>query len=236
MELRVEWLGRLAYRSAWQRQHELVAARAAGDVDDHLLLVEHDRVLTLGRHSDAGHIRATSAELERRGVEIVRVERGGEVTYHGPGQLVAYPIVKLADRGVLLRPFVRALEDAMARTTAAYGVVAGRRDGYPGCWVGVGGDRVRKIGALGLRLERGVTFHGIALNITTELADFGLIDPCGMPDVEVTSIAREAGWRGGTAGPTTESVRGAAIHFAAAFDALLRDAASATVAPVAVPG
>ncbi len=113
MALRDEWLGRVAYQCAWDRQHELVAARVAGWVPDTLLLLEHDAVLTLGRNADAVHIRATDVELQRRGIDTLRVERGGEVTYHGPGQLVAYPIVRLADAGLLLRPFVRALELAM---------------------------------------------------------------------------------------------------------------------------
>jgi lipoyl(octanoyl) transferase len=105
MDLTVEWLGRMPYRPAWERQRELVAARVAGEIPDTLLLVEHEPVLTLGRHATEVHVRATPTELAARGIEVVRVERGGEVTYHGPGQLVAYPIVRLAERGVLLRPF-----------------------------------------------------------------------------------------------------------------------------------
>ncbi len=167
MDLVVEWLGHLPYRDAWQRQRSLVEARVSGNAPDTLLLVEHDAVLTLGRHAADTHVLASPAELERRGIEVIRVERGGEVTYHGPGQLVAYPIVKLADRGVLLRPFVRALELAMADAADSYGVTAAPRPGYPGAWVDLDGPRPRKLGALGLRVERGITYHGIALNITT---------------------------------------------------------------------
>ena len=227
MDLVAEWLGRIDYHAAWARQHELVRARADGTVGDTLLLLEHPAVLTLGRQSDPAYVRASADELARRGIDLVRTERGGEVTYHGPGQLVAYPIVHLAQRGVLLRPFVRALEAAMARTAAHYGVVAGRRDGHPGCWVDRDGASPRKVGALGLRVERGVTYHGIALNITTRLTDFQLIDPCGMPDVEVTSIAREAGWQlpGDADTPTTESVEAAAAIFASAFREALDSAA-----------
>jgi lipoyl(octanoyl) transferase len=228
MGLEVRWLGRLPYRDAWRLQHELVAARAAGEIGDQLLLLEHPAVLTLGRHSDPAHIRAGTAELRRREIEIVRVERGGEVTYHGPGQLVAYPIVAIAQRGVLLRPFVRALESAMADTAAAYRVPAGRREGYPGVWCDPTGERPRKLGALGLRLERGVTYHGIALNVTTRLEDFELIDPCGMPGAVVTSIAREAGWPAVEALPLTASVELAAEHFAAAFIDRLADAVTAS--------
>lgn len=226
MELEVEWLGRTFYRSAWDRQRALASARAAGEAPDTLLLVEHESVLTLGRRSDPEHILATDEELRSRGVETVRVERGGEVTYHGPGQLVAYPIVRLADAGLLLRPFVRSLEAAMADTAAAYGVSADRRDGYPGVWVDGEAPAPRKLGALGLRVEKGVTYHGIALNINTRLADFELIDPCGMPGLDVTSIAREAGWSGNDAQPSTRSVQEAGEHFVAAFEERLDEAVS----------
>lgn len=217
--LEVTWLGRADYRSVWALQKELAGARARGEVGDRLLLVEHPAVLTLGRQSDVGHVLATPADLERRGIEVIRVERGGEVTYHGPGQLVAYPIIALARRGLLLRPFVRALEGAMVATCAARGVAAARRDGHPGCWVDADGPAPRKIGALGIRVERGVTYHGIALNVAPDLADFALIDACGMPGVVSTSIAREAG-RPGEA-PTTTAVAAAAADFARAFAALI---------------
>ena len=190
----VEWLGRVPYREAWALQHELVTERAADRITDRLLLLEHPAVLTLGRHADESHVRATPDELARRGIEVIRIERGGEVTYHGPGQLVAYPILALSRRGLLLRPLVGALEAAMIETCASLGVIAGRREGEPGCWVDPDGPRPRKIGALGIRVERGVSYHGIALNVAPDLADFDLIDACGMPGVESTSIAREAGW------------------------------------------
>ena len=141
------------------------------------------------------------------------------MTYHGPGQLVAYPIVRLADRGLMVRPLVRALEAALVATCATLGVAAGRRDGHPGCWCDPNGPDPRKIGALGLRIERGVSYHGIALNVTVDLADFDLIDPCGMPGVTSTSIARELGDAGAT--PTTASVERAGRIFATAFAAEL---------------
>jgi lipoyl(octanoyl) transferase len=215
------WLGRVPYREAWALQHRLVAERAAGRIPDQLLLLEHDAVLTLGRNADESHVRVLPEMLAARGIELLRVERGGEVTYHGPGQLVGYPLIRLADRGILIRPYVRALEDAMAATTRAYGVGAARRDGLPGLWVDADGPLPRKIGALGVRLERGVTYHGIALNVTTDLRDFGLIDPCGMPGIGVTSIAREAGWPVGRQAPSTESVADAATIFADALSAAL---------------
>ncbi len=215
--LKVRWMGRVPYREAWQIQHELVAARKAGTIDDQLLMLEHPPVLTLGRQSDESHIRATPEELAARGIEVIRVERGGEVTYHGPGQLVAYPIIRLADRGILLRPLVRALEQAMIDTAAGFGVEAGRRDTFPGCWCDAESDTPRKLGALGLRVEGGVSYHGIALNVTTDVADFDLIDPCGLPDVEVTSIAHEAGWPEHESVPTTASVANAADRFEICF-------------------
>jgi lipoyl(octanoyl) transferase len=212
--LEAAWLGRIDYRAAWDLQKRLVAARAEDRVGDQLLLLEHPAVLTLGRTSDPAHVLATPAELAARGIEVVRVERGGEVTYHGPGQLVAYPIIALSRRGLLLRPLVRALEAAMIETCAALGVTAGRRDGHPGCWVDLDGAEPRKIGALGLRIERGVSYHGIALNVSVDLADFELIDPCGMPGVPSTSIEAELGER---RPPTTASVATAAAHFARAL-------------------
>ena len=230
--LHATWLGRIDYRPAWDLQRRLAAARAADRISDQLLLLEHPAVLTLGRHADESHVRATAGQLAARGIELVRVERGGEVTYHGPGQLVAYPILRLDRRGLLLRPLVRALEAAMVATCAAFGVDAARRDGHPGCWCDPEGGEPRKIGALGLRVERGVTYHGIALNVDVQLQDFELIDACGMPDVESTSIAREAGRP--EEGPSTDAVAEAARIFAGALAAEL-DAplVSATADPLA---
>jgi lipoyl(octanoyl) transferase len=233
MEVRTRWLGRIDYHAAWRLQHELVAARATGEAPDTLLVLEHDPVLTLGRHADPTNVLATDQELAARGIETIRVERGGEVTYHGPGQLVAYPIVRLGGAGLLLRPFVRALELAMADTASSYGVAGERREGYPGCWVdpqGLDGPP-RKLGALGLRVERGVTYHGIALNISTRLADFELIDPCGLRGIEVTSIARELGWSGEVAEPSTSSVAVAAERFAGALLRRLDEAVVASAGP-----
>ena len=244
--LRARWLGRIAYRDAWAMQQALAAARADGTLDeDQLLLLEHDAVLTLGRHAGAEHVLALPGLLAARGIEVVRVERGGDVTYHGPGQLVAYPIVALATAGARatpapratpgaaavvpgtsrplgIRAFVEALEGAMADTCAASGIVAGPRPGHPGCWVGAETPLPRKIGALGIRVARGVSFHGIALNVTTDLAAFDLIDPCGMPGLRSTSIAHErarAGLPGADAhaAPSTASVAEAAAAFAPAL-------------------
>jgi lipoyl(octanoyl) transferase len=245
--LRARWLGRIAYRDAWALQQALAAARADGRLaEDQVLLLEHDPVLTLGRNATDAHVRALPGLLDTRGIEVLRVERGGDVTYHGPGQLVAYPIVTLARPvaaagapGILtgtgapeapeapeaepalgVRPFVEALEGAMADACTAFGVVAGPRVGHPGCWVDPAGPLFRKVGALGIRVARGVSFHGIALNVTTDLADYELIDPCGMPGLRSTSISAERARRGLAASdvtPTTESVARAAAAFAPAL-------------------
>jgi lipoate-protein ligase B len=213
--LAVRWLGRIDYRAAWALQRELVEARAVDSIPDQLLLLEHPAVLTLGHQADERFVRASAAQLEARGIELIRVERGGEVTYHGPGQLVAYPIMALSRRGLLVRPLVRALEAALATTCRDFGVEADRRDGHPGCWVLPAGRPPRKIGALGLRIERGVSFHGVALNIDPDLADFDLLDACGMPGVISTSIAFELGRP--TERPSTELVGRAGAAFARAL-------------------
>ena len=234
------WLGRIGYRDAWALQKELLDQRASGAIQDQLLLLEHDPVLTLGRQADPSHVLATPRVLRNRGIEVIRVERGGEVTYHGPGQLVAYPILRLAERGILVRPLVAALEAAMIATCMQLGVETFRRDGHPGCWVEGEPDRGRphrKIGALGLRIERGVSYHGIALNIDPDLRDVDLIDPCGMPGLVSTSIAEELGRMAEP--PTTAAVERAGTSFAAAFarelGAPLVQATAATPADALVP-
>jgi lipoyl(octanoyl) transferase len=213
--LNVRWLGRIGYREAWALQHRLVDRRVANEIPDQLILLEHPAVLTLGRQADEAHVLASPDELASRGIEVIRVERGGEVTYHGPGQLVAYPIIDVHARRLLIKPLVRALEDAMVDTCASFGVAAGRRTGEPGCWCDPDGSRPRKIGALGLRVERGVTYHGIALNVAVDLRDFELIDPCGMPGVPATSIAAETG--AAVDADTTAAVARAAGAFTRAF-------------------
>jgi lipoate-protein ligase B len=227
--LHAEWLGRVPYREAWALQRRLAGERADGRIGDRLLLLEHPAVLTLGRHADASHVLAPPEDLAARGIELIRVERGGEVTYHGPGQLVAYPIIGLSRRGLLLRPLVRALEAAMVDTCAAFGVAADRREGHPGCWCDPEGDAPRKIGALGIRVERGVSYHGIALNVAPDLADFELIDPCGMPGVESTSIAAERAASGATASPA--DVERAAWIFARALATTLGTGLSGVAGP-----
>jgi lipoyl(octanoyl) transferase len=228
-----DWLGRIGYREAWELQKALVDQRAAGEIGDRLLLLEHDPVLTLGRQADERHVLASPRELARRGIEVIRVERGGEVTYHGPGQLVGYPIIRLGDRGLLVRPLVAALEAAMIETCNQLGVEANRREGHPGCWIDGGPNRpFRKIGALGLRIERGVSYHGIALNVDVDLRDFDLIDPCGEPGLISTSIAEELGRSAEP--PSTSEVERAGRICADAFAAAIGASAIWLESPAAV--
>ena len=145
---------------------------------------------TIGRGGNPANLLASSDRLVAIGAEFVRIDRGGDITFHGPGQLVAYPIVELADP-LNLRGYVRALEDAVIRTAAAFGVTAGRVEGMPGVWVG----GVRKLAAVGVRVKRGVTTHGLALNVSTDLAWFGEMNPCGIVGCQVTSLEHETGRR-----------------------------------------
>lgn len=230
--IRASWLGRIDYRVAWDLQRRLAHARADDRIADQLLLLEHPAVLTLGRNADEAHVLASPGQLVARGIELVRVERGGEVTYHGPGQLVAYPILALSRRGLLLRPLVRALEAAMIETCERRGVPAARRDGHPGCWCEPDAVSPRKIGALGLRVERGVSYHGIALNVNPDLRDFELIDPCGMPELRSTSIALELGR---SEAPSTAAVGELAAVFARALAARLDASLEGVLPPAADP-
>jgi len=181
-------LEREPYARAWQLQHTLVKARQEGRVDDVLILLEHEPVITLGRIADAGHILASAEQLRKAGVAVQRIERGGDVTYHGPGQLVGYPILSLEAHGLGISDYMHALEEVLIRTLTDFGLAAERRKGVIGVWV-----QDRKIAALGARVERGVTYHGFALNVATDLAHFAFIVPCGLADARVTSMECELG-------------------------------------------
>jgi lipoyl(octanoyl) transferase len=188
--IEVRRLGTMPYPEALALQRALVAERQAGRVADTLLLVEHPPVLTLGVRADGGrsHILATDAELAARGIEIFEAGRGGDVTYHGPGQTVGYPILDLKPDRQDVHRYVRDLEDVLIRTAAGFGVEAGRIDGLTGVWVG--GE---KLAAIGVRISRWVTSHGFAFNVSTELEHFALIVPCGIPDRGVTSLEKLLG-------------------------------------------
>ncbi len=175
--------GVVDYLTAWSWQRELAARRAADELDDVLLLLEHPRVYTLGRRADEDNLVFDAAERARRGIELHRIDRGGDVTYHGPGQLVGYPVFRLDGPRVV--DHVRALEEVNLRVAASYGIVGRRIDGFSGVWV----DDA-KLTAVGVHVSaRSVTTHGWATNVTTDLDDFRGIVPCGIADKPVTSLA-----------------------------------------------
>jgi lipoyl(octanoyl) transferase len=189
------YLGRVPYADALALQQELVELRHQGRIQNTLLLLEHPPVLTLGRNANRSNILASDDALHRAGITIHEINRGGDVTYHGPGQLVGYPIFDLrsltSSTGSRLGPvdFVRRMEEALIRLSAHYGVHTGRVKGRTGVWTL--NQPEKKIGAIGVHVSRGITSHGFAYNLTTNLADFQWIVPCGIADREVTSLARE---------------------------------------------
>ena len=205
------YLGRVGYDEGLRLQAEMVELRRQGRVDNTLLLLEHPPVLTLGRNANRGNVLASDEMLAARGVTLHEINRGGDVTYHGPGQLVGYPIFDLRSlrnaKGGRLGPvdFVRLMEEALIRFCGVYGVVAGRICGLTGVWCGLDGvdcrkddpqsAKGRKIGAIGIHVSRGITSHGFAFNITTDPRDFMLINPCGITDRPVTSLQIEMGAR-----------------------------------------
>ena len=186
-DLTVSHLGVVAYDDALQLQNELHARRVAGDIDDTLLLLEHPHVYTIGRRGSRSEVLLDRRALRARGVDVVEADRGGQVTYHGPGQLVGYPIIDLGPGADLVR-YVRRLEDVMIGTAARFGVTADRNVCNSGVWVGDA-----KLGAIGVRVARNVTKHGFALNVSPDLSYFDGIIACGLSDKGVTSMASELG-------------------------------------------
>jgi len=187
-------LGRVEYEDGLRVQALFARARKEGKVGDVLLLVEHPPVLTLGRGARRADVLASPEQLEARGVEVHETDRGGEVTYHGPGQIVGYPILDLAPDRKDVRRHVRSVEEGMIRALAEHGIEATRIPKWPGVWVGSedAGD-ARKIGAVGVHIARWITTHGFALNVNSALEDFELIVPCGIREAGVTSMERELG-------------------------------------------
>ena len=191
-------LGRLDYATALELQRSLVELRKRGEIGDVLLLLEHTPVITLGRNAKAEHVLASREQLAARGVEVFECDRGGDVTYHGPGQLVGYPIFDLRGFTTPEGPrktlgaleFVRRLEEVLIRTCADFGIAARRVPGRTGVWTE---QNDAKVAAIGVHISRGVTSHGFALNVSTDLGAFELIVPCGIADKSVTSLARELG-------------------------------------------
>lgn len=188
----VRWtdLGRAPYGPVWDLQHQLVAGLKAKEGSDRLLFVEHEPVLTLGRRTDAAHLLVTPATLAERGYEVFEVERGGDVTYHGPGQLVGYPLLDLRRHRRDVRWYAETLLDCVVRVARDFGLAAHARTGVEtGVWVDLPGGTTGKLASLGVRIETWVTYHGFALNVSTDLDRFDVIVPCGIGGVQMVSLA-----------------------------------------------
>jgi len=208
LPLAVRWLGRVPYATALAEQRRLHAARLAGTVSDTLLLLEHPPVYTLGRNSDPAAILRSESFLAQRGATVERSERGGGVTFHGPGQLVAYPIIGLGPEERSLRLLVERLEEVILATLAEFGL-QGRRDGSDrGIWIGT-----RKVASIGLAARQWIVLHGIGLNVSTDLSYFTYIHSCGHAGLEMTSMAEERD----AAPPVLDVAATFARHFAAIF-------------------
>ena len=189
MHLLTAQLGLVPYTIALELQRDLARRRIAGEIDDDiLLLLEHPPVVTLGRTAKEAHIVSSPERLRARGVEVHEVERGGDVTFHGPGQLVGYPIFDLKHHRQDLHWYLRQVEEALIVALRELGIDAERHPGYTGVWT-----KGRKIASIGVHARDWVTWHGFALNVTTDLSYFDLIVPCGIPLVQMTSVAREIG-------------------------------------------
>ena len=220
-QLEIRRLGLIAYQDALALQRTLVEERRAGRVPDLLLLLQHPPVITVGVRGDGGrsHIVADPRQLAALGIDVSETGRGGDVTYHGPGQVVGYPILDLRPDRCDVHRYVRDVEEVMIRACADYGVTAGRIDGLTGAWVGKD-----KIGAIGVRISRWITSHGFAFNVNTDLDYFQLIVPCGIADKGVTSLRRTLGHA-----VAIEQVEDALVrHFSAVFE---RDVTHAVATP-----
>jgi len=212
-ELWIERLGTMSYAQALDYQREVARDRISGAIpQDVLLLVEHPPVITLGRSAKEKNLLASPAHLASRGVELFEVERGGDVTFHGPGQLVGYPIIDLKRHKRDLHWYLRQVEELLMRALAEFGIATERSEGYTGVWTA---DRTRKIASIGVHARDWVTWHGFALNVSTDLSYFNLIVPCGIDAVTMTSVARETAPNA----PEMADVEAAVVRgFCAVFD------------------
>jgi lipoate-protein ligase B len=207
--VRVVDLGVTAYHEALRLQRDLQQQRREAGGHDVLLLTEHHPVITLGRNHPAPDLRAAPSDLARQGIEIVQTERGGDITFHGPGQLVAYGIIDLRGWDIGAVDYVSGLEQTVIAVLADFGLAGERMPGARGVWIDD-----RKVASVGVNVRGGVSMHGVALNVAADLSGFDLINPCGMPGVEMTSISRELG-RPVTVGAAAKAF---VTHFAHAFD------------------
>lgn len=185
-QIESQWLGEVPYLEALQLQQKMVEQRLANEIPDTVLLLTHPPVITLGRGAKESNLLISREEFARRNIQVVEIDRGGDVTYHGPGQLVIYPILNLANYKMDLHWYLRTLEEAVIQTIAEFGVVGSRFPPHTGVWVGE-----KKIAAIGIKVKRWVTSHGIGLNVTIDPVDFGVIVPCGIRDYGVTSLSLE---------------------------------------------
>ena len=181
-------LGLIDYKQAWDLQKVIFDARVHNNVNDTLLLLEHPHTYTLGKVASKENLISSDALLKELGVSVYEIDRGGDITYHGPGQIVGYPIIKLSDWKEDTHEYLRALEEVLILTCGEYGLIAERNSKYTGVWIGN-----RKITAIGVKISRWVTMHGFAFNVNTDLSYFGGIIPCGIRDKDVTSLKRELG-------------------------------------------
>ena len=196
MKLNVTDWNIIPYADAWTRQTEwfdtLVRAKQAGEeYENHIILCEHPHVYTLGRSGKEGNMLLSEEQLQKIGATLYHIDRGGNITYHGPGQLVCYPILNLEEFSLGLKEYVHLLEEAVIRVCASYGIIAGRLEKATGVWLEGDTPRARKICAIGVRSSHFVTMHGLALNVNTDLRYFGYIHPCGFVDKGVTSLRQE---------------------------------------------
>jgi lipoyl(octanoyl) transferase len=221
-ELWIERMGLVSYAEALELQRRLARARISGEIsEDVLLLVEHPPVVTLGRSAKDAHLLVSAETLQARGVELFEVERGGDVTFHGPGQLVGYPIIDLKRHRKDLHWYLRQVEQALIDALAEAGIPADRNPGLTGVWTGS-----RKIASIGVHARDWVTWHGFALNVTTDLTYFDLMVPCGIQAVTMTSVARELGDHA----PSADAVANAVVRaFGLVFSLTPRDVANLVV-------
>lgn len=192
--MKVETWGPVPYREAWERQ-KTIFEKLGSDVcgEEILAVCEHPHVYTVGFHGNAGNLLANPETLARYGAECIRIERGGDITYHGPGQLVIYPLINLKRHHLGVRQYVELLEKGVRLTLADYGIETTSNNDQIGVWIDWGKPSARKICAIGVKISHGATMHGLALNVNTDLRMFTLINPCGITDKGVTSMARELG-------------------------------------------
>jgi lipoyl(octanoyl) transferase len=223
----VRRLGRTNYRDCWTLQQDLLRHRQEQLIPDTLLLTEHDHVYTIGRSGSDLHLLAEADERMALGVDVVQCDRGGDITYHGPGQIVGYPILDLTDYYLDLHRYLRDLEEVVIRTLAPYGVRAGRHADYTGVWVGD-----EKICAIGVKTDRWVTMHGFALNVNTDLSYFNRIIPCGIVEKGVTSLREIIG----SEIAVPEMMRAVAGHFADVFGVVIDELPESGIPRFSGPG